>query len=521
MMHPRFWSCAAVAAVAAAAPLVAQHDLSVLQLNGNYFVGQIGVAIGTPQNPQPVSIYASRGTAVFSPGLSFSSNLAWHYVDAGGAITNTTETGGGTYVVAPYGKLVLDLDPANPGTDLERFAIDPAGDVALAVDGRLVEESLLSIALRKSSGRNNASLQGEYYVAANRFEFFAGQLESGSDKGVVTFDGSGGWSYAGEEQFVDRFGSAVRQPGSASGAYTVANDGALTFGPGMFGGISPDGEVFFFVEYDSNGGDVGLVVGVRKGSGLGAASVAGNWLIENMEVEHVGAAGLLGYSESGKLTLQAQSASGGAWQLTSSYHEVAPSGITSGSGTIAGSFAVQPDGAIDLVVGPGQAFDVYSSANARYLLTAHHDDVTGMAVGVCACTGSNYYGTNTVGTGGFAPDLGMKSFPTLGNANWKLQVRDARGGAIALLPIGFSASPGVPFPGGLLWLDPTMIVANPFVLLSGAPGAAGVGAADLTVAVPAAPAFAGFRLYAQALILDPAAAGGIAATNGFRAEFCR
>ena len=68
------------------------------------------------------------------------------------------------------------------------------------------------------------------------------------------------------------------------------------------------------------------------------------------------------------------------------------------------------------------------------------------------------------------------------------------------------------FAGGLLWLQ-APIVTFPFTT-SGTPGSAGGGAAAVPLVVPNDPLLAGWRLTAQAAVLDGQAFAGFALTEG-------
>ena len=68
-----------------------------------------------------------------------------------------------------------------------------------------------------------------------------------------------------------------------------------------------------------------------------------------------------------------------------------------------------------------------------------------------------------------------------------------------------------PVLGGTLLVDPIVIDS---LILGGASGVPGAGIQNPTIALPNSPAFIGFSIFSQLLVLDPAAPGGLSMSAG-------
>ena len=114
------------------------------------------------------------------------------------------------------------------------------------------------------------------------------------------------------------------------------------------------------------------------------------------------------------------------------------------------------------------------------------------------------YGSGTTGSGGFVPVLNPAGgAPNVGNKTFALEVKQALGNANLVYGFGVNKLGG-PFLNSLdvLW----------FVKTGGA--GAGNGSFKLTTGVPADPGLVGVRLFVQGGVVDPAATGGLALTQG-------
>jgi len=126
------------------------------------------------------------------------------------------------------------------------------------------------------------------------------------------------------------------------------------------------------------------------------------------------------------------------------------------------------------------------------------------------CSFFKEYGDGCVGTGGFVPTLQSMSCPTPGGAVY-FRVGDAMAGTQALLFFGRTGG-NAPLPNGCL-----IRIADLYGLMLPIPlGGAGPGRGVSILAghLPAGVEKVGFTV--QALILDPGAVGGVAATNAAR-----
>lgn len=121
------------------------------------------------------------------------------------------------------------------------------------------------------------------------------------------------------------------------------------------------------------------------------------------------------------------------------------------------------------------------------------------------------YGQPSPGLGGRLPVLGCAGIVRSGEVP-VLRLRQAVGGAFALLTMGFAesdfASPVIP---GLTGYAYPFASTLGFVL-GGTPGLAGRGTLDLPLAIP--PGFAGTTVYFQAFAFDPGSPNGIPHSNG-------
>jgi len=122
------------------------------------------------------------------------------------------------------------------------------------------------------------------------------------------------------------------------------------------------------------------------------------------------------------------------------------------------------------------------------------------------------FGEGTPGRGGLRPVLGASGPFRPGSSTAALHLRRGAGGALAVLHFGAWPANPTPPTGVVHPLRPPRL---PFVVLplSGAPGAAGEGAADVSL-TPLTQLHAGAHLWLQAFVLEPALPGGVSATNG-------
>jgi len=124
----------------------------------------------------------------------------------------------------------------------------------------------------------------------------------------------------------------------------------------------------------------------------------------------------------------------------------------------------------------------------------------------------NLYGQATAGTGNRFPAMFGISPAALG-AEFRIGLANALGSSPAVMGVtAASLAPAVSVGGFLLNLDPSTAL----LLVEATTGGAGAGGGFATThfTLPTDPAFAGFPFFAQWFVVDPAASGGISASQG-------
>ncbi|MDG2263268.1 MAG: hypothetical protein P8N50_13130, partial [Actinomycetota bacterium] len=308
---------------------------------------------------------------------------------------------------------------------------------------------------------------------------------------------------------------------TGSGAYSVAADGAIVF-DGSPGAMAGDAEMFFFTTGSAASSEVGMTICVRIGATYDHNHLAGPYSLHGQG--HVlGAAPSLPrtVTDIGDMELTATSSTTGSWTVSGDTVDGNSLGIVAGQLTGAGTSSLASNGVMTLT-DPAGLTEFAFSASGDYAVGRVLENNTNLFFMMRGCPENGDYGQATAGAGGIEPELGMRGFPTVGNAAWSWAIIEGIGGAGALLPIGFAASPiGIPLSGGQLWLDPGQIVATNLIVLGGTPGAAGAGSADIALPIPNQASVAGVDLFTQAFILDNAAPGGVSMSRGFFIEICR
>ena len=124
-------------------------------------------------------------------------------------------------------------------------------------------------------------------------------------------------------------------------------------------------------------------------------------------------------------------------------------------------------------------------------------------------------GTGCAGTGGTTPKLDLWSWPFLGNQDFTVGFEDVPPSSIVVLFGSLGVSPvALPIGAGCdAYLDPISAVALTATTSSPA------GAASIVLPLPNNPAFIGFNIGYQGLVLDAGAALGFTVTNGIDTIF--
>ena len=496
-----------------ASAAVAQVPPSVLDLQASYHVGIYGGTISMPSGA--IQLLAQVGDMTLQANGALSGALDTFEVTAAGTAFTPNDPFAGSYYVHPDSAIDFDFDPLNPGTDVVRLWTTTSGNVVHTARSQSDPEALSVLAMQKSSGLSLASLSGDYYFTSQRMELATFALETTVEWGVATFDGAGGLTFAGTEQQSTLAGTTTTAFGG-SGTYTVAADGAITLA-GSAGGMTADGELLFAIIGETSSSEVGMTIAVRIGSSYSLASLAGRYGIHGHEYA-VGAGPTLPRTttEWSELLLSDT----GLWQTAGIAVEGTAQNLLVNSVLQGGTATISPTGLMTLSNTSGTT-ELGFSANGDYCVGRVVEPFASLFFGARMCGSAAAYGTATAGTGGEEPLIGMKTFPTIGNANWALTVSNGIGGGIGVMAISLSAALGIPALGGALWIDPTFVGLTPLLLLNGTPGVAGNGSGQTTIPLPATTTLVGTRLYAQALLIDPGAPADFAMTSGFQAEICR
>ncbi|MCK5943499.1 MAG: VCBS repeat-containing protein [Planctomycetes bacterium] len=176
-------------------------------------------------------------------------------------------------------------------------------------------------------------------------------------------------------------------------------------------------------------------------------------------------------------------------------HGPASGGIVAGAATISGVGIADVDG-------DGFGDVVYSDASSGEVVVVFG----------AATARADSYGAGTTGTGGLLADLypvGSPAVPTIGNATFGIGLRNVRPFSVAVIAAGLSSLPITP--GGILIGDigATWAVVTNFAGKSAVP-----------LPIPPTPALAGFEVFCQAGVFDPAGdeslLPGFVVTNGLK-----
>ncbi len=146
---------------------------------------------------------------------------------------------------------------------------------------------------------------------------------------------------------------------------------------------------------------------------------------------------------------------------------------------------------------------------------------------LAACPFATSAGGGAAGTAGFVPELTSSGGTLrLGNPNWTVELTRGLGGSLAYLTVSAGAASPLgptptPIPGIWGWNANFRVVHLPQPLvLSGAPGQAGVGAASRMFPLPGDPVLAGMTLRVNARVVDPMGPGGFSRSNTLGGILC-
>ncbi len=493
-----------------AAPALAQ---GILPLDGRYRVGSLYSDFASncaPSGSTP-EIASSRGDLTFGIDGRYTFSGTDHEVCPNGTFNAQPSTGSGRYFVGDDGRLVVDDEQATPG--LDTFTLFLRSDTKVAVSARKVceETAEVLVVVGLSSGMSNNSVAGAWRVARLRLSNLATHTSVG-DAGRLVF-AANGYTESGTRRSVSPGGAVTSAPYTANDTFQVAADGALTTGGGGWGAVSPDAGVFFWVVHA--GAEVELTVGVREGSAYGSRLAQGAWGTSRLDHDLGSAAPRVALAtEYGTVDL---GSTGG--QLQWDYERIETRtfgardcGEQSATGTwaLAGSgvLTLRPNGDVPLDLGLSRDGTCAVGISAR-------PGSVGLVVALARCAWPRRFGGATAGSGALAPSLSsLGGFPYVGNRGFALLVTGGLGGAPGAILTSLAASPGLPILGGIVWIDPTQVVLQFPLALSGPGNLPGVGAAAALLPMPASPSVAGLRLVSQGFVFDAGSPGGVSMTPG-------
>lgn len=486
---------------------------SVLQLQKSYHLAIYSTTIDVPSGA--ISLLSESGDLDLHANGTMTGSVSRYESTIAGTSFTPNDPINGTYSVRPDGIVMVDHDPGIPGTGEADLWINADGVAIHGARSKLSTENVSAFAIEKSTGMSVASLMGDYYFSSQYMELIGGQLWTTSYWGIATFDGLGGVGLALTEMVVAPNGTPTTSPLNSVSTYTVAPDGALTFGFAVLqGAVSGDSEVLFATAGEINSTEVGMVAAVRLGTNYDFNNLEGRYSLQG-QAYILGTAPTMPQTTSdfGELELAATSATTGNWDVDGLTVDGNHQGVFFGTLSGNGGATIASNGIMSL----GQLLELGFSANGAYFVGRVIEPQTNLFFGMRQFPICETFGSGTSGTSGSVPAIGMSTFPRLGNANWALTVADALGGSLAVVAINFTSLAGAPALGGLLWVNP-IGAHTPLIVLGGSPGVAGAGSGQTALPLPNLPSFAGLELFAQAVVLDPGSAGGFAMSSGFRAE---
>lgn len=124
--------------------------------------------------------------------------------------------------------------------------------------------------------------------------------------------------------------------------------------------------------------------------------------------------------------------------------------------------------------------------------------------------GGTPYGAGLAGTGAVVPSLAQTRVAIVGQPT-RFELDRGVGGAPAALLFGFGGRAAIPVLGGTLLVNAPHVPVS--LVLSGAAGTPGQGAATFAPTLPNSPGLVGDRVRVQGFVIDPASPGGLSMSN--------
>ena len=522
-MH-RLFLVAPTTAFGLALPLAAQSVSVGIPLQGEFHT--VGIGASDECGPSALSIGAETGSITFDGLGGFTWVSSQKSFCVGQPDNNRTFFDVGTYTLDPSGKLTLDYDPANPGSDTYELFMTPDLELAIrAPQQSTIDGPSTGLMCRKQTAASQGDLEGDYGFVQIANSYAGAVFNCESAYGSLDIDAAGVASFNLQVHYVDPFAFQNLPVSGTLGPVQVQADGSLTIGGTTVGAISEGGEVGYYLSIDEGDQEVSLSLFVRKAESVVLADLDGTWSTSSYAAVPRDDEAL---SIQGPLTLDGTT---GAFQHNLTDLSVTPTVqgqvINTVTQTLFGNVTVAADGSFGLVYPNLATFDGWVSADSTVAIFADigtsslSNDLAEAGIALRHCASSVPFGVGSAGTGGVVPTLSTTGLAKTGNASYSLDVDAGVGGGLAFFAYsGTALLDGFPLFGGTVYLDPSQYVLLGALPLGGAAGASGAGSASFGIPIPANPTFVGAGLYAQALIFDPGASESIATTQAVSLILC-
>jgi hypothetical protein len=221
----------------------------------------------------------------------------------------------------------------------------------------------INIGIKKSSGMSNASASGDYLMA--EFDKIVSGGIPWAGLTAIHLDGKGNGTWA----QVYKSDTDPLQNGSFT--YSIDSDGSLTLtlGPDELHGIvSADGSIFTVAR--TSGDMIGIMVGIKKSSGMSNGSADGKYIMSDFENEDVG-----GNPWSGLIAINLDGNRNGTFRdLYTSDTDPLESGSF--------NYSISSDGSLSITVGSDTLHGIVSADGTIYTLVKTTGDEIEILVGI-------------------------------------------------------------------------------------------------------------------------------------------
>ncbi|MDF1799866.1 MAG: hypothetical protein P1V81_11870 [Planctomycetota bacterium] len=497
----------------AAGPLTAQ---TAIPLDGEYTSGVVASKLDC--SPTDFTLHYEFGTVSFDPAGTFTATRKAKSICIVGSIPDQTYNDSGTYTLDSLGKLILDYDPANPGTDTFEMYLSPDRELAIPGPASFAEAAGLAILCRKQDGASQADLTGNHGFVQILQSIHPTDFTTESSYGTIDFDGAGVASLSIQWHSIDPSGPQSGVDAGLFGPIVVAADGTLSVGGEQLGAICAGGEFGFLMGYDSR--EFSMALFTRDATGVASNAIDGEWNLHSY-----GGSSDFGLNHESQSTQAVGSISGsaGSFAFVGTAHIVNRTSVATFPGSPAGTMGVNPDGSFVATVSGGATLQGWfaEELGVGILADVSSFDFAEAGLVLRRCASSFAYGAGTPGAGGVTPVLETNGLPTIGTTNYTFLVDEAVGGSIAILGVaGTPLVSGFPLLGGTLFLDPLNTFLMKTIPLGGSAGVPGTGSGSLAVTIPVGIVLPGWEFYAQAVVIDPAAPAGFSMTQAVAFQAC-